>query len=317
VEREKRKRTCFVLSALGETHSPNRVLAETVTKEIIAPVARSLDYELIRVDRLSGRDDISHQIANELLIADIVIADLTSLNPNVMYEIGIRHAWGLPLIPIALEGTPVPFDLSQVQVVFYGSPSTASSKTAAQRKIRASIKKLAAARARESTFAEALYSVARRYEWDSVLEALKDSLEDFLLYLLDLKHELTYLGEFAEPEMVGEIAMAFRRGFTRLSDKIHIFRQIVTERDEMDPVARRLSDLLSKVNKALLQAEQFDQHLYETRLTKSNLLEIGRYLESNVEFTQILLKEIFRLSTKMYKEGKVIHNPPMSKAGPR
>lgn len=77
-----------------------------------------------------GRADdmFSHQNQNILKTviqgisnADIVIADLTTQNPNVYYELGIAHALNKPTIQIVQDLDEIPFDLRSYSVVIYST----------------------------------------------------------------------------------------------------------------------------------------------------------------------------------------------------
>ena len=59
--------------------------------------------------------------------ADLVIADLTDHNPNVLFELGIRIAVNKPVVLIKAQGPPQVFDLETIRVYQYDSrlwPST-------------------------------------------------------------------------------------------------------------------------------------------------------------------------------------------------
>ncbi len=74
--------------------------------------------------KVSFTGPISRQIVKYLASSDVVIADLTSTNPNVYFELGIRESLTeRPTILIARAGTQLPFDIHDQRVVFYEYPT--------------------------------------------------------------------------------------------------------------------------------------------------------------------------------------------------
>ncbi|PXW99392.1 hypothetical protein C7444_101222 [Sphaerotilus hippei] len=65
---------------------------DRVHKELLAPALARAGFEVFRADEELRAGDIRTDMFQELLIADLVVADLTIANPNVWYELGVRHA---------------------------------------------------------------------------------------------------------------------------------------------------------------------------------------------------------------------------------
>ena len=85
----------------------NRVYAE-----LIRPALESEGFEVFRADEEESAGDIRTDMFQELLLADVVVADLSIDNPNVWYELGVRHALrARGVIPIASRQGPMPFDV--------------------------------------------------------------------------------------------------------------------------------------------------------------------------------------------------------------
>ena len=69
------------------------------------------------------RGSIINNIINSLVTDDIVLADLTDHNPNVYWELGIRHSFTNGTILVAEEKTKFPFDISPIGVHRYKGQS--------------------------------------------------------------------------------------------------------------------------------------------------------------------------------------------------
>ncbi len=108
------KKECFVVSQIGDENSPERIHADWLFEEIIEPVTKKdfPDIVVTRADKMNTPGLIDAQIIDKLLNAELVIADLTGLNPNAFYEIGIRHLVQKPIVHMHLSGQNIPFDIS-------------------------------------------------------------------------------------------------------------------------------------------------------------------------------------------------------------
>src|SRR5688500_13869029 len=65
---------------------------DRVYNDFIKPVLRDEEFEVFRADEELRAGEIRTDMFQELLVADLVVADLTIDNPNVWYELGVRHA---------------------------------------------------------------------------------------------------------------------------------------------------------------------------------------------------------------------------------
>lgn len=109
----------FVACPIGPDDSEQRRRSDQLLKHIISPVAEDLNCQVTRADKIAEPGRITLQIATELGSSDVIIVDLTDLNPNVMYELGARQGLGRPYILMAAEGQALPFDLLDFRTIFY------------------------------------------------------------------------------------------------------------------------------------------------------------------------------------------------------
>jgi hypothetical protein len=123
------QRTCFVIGPIGnslaEVGSPERQTWEEslrVMAEVIEPACAHHGLTPVRVDSLARAGEITGQIFRRLRDDDIVIADLTGANPNVMYELGLRHTRDKLTVQIGEYGR-LPFDINTIRTIqFSQSP---------------------------------------------------------------------------------------------------------------------------------------------------------------------------------------------------
>nr|AWM02844.1 hypothetical protein CIT40_24320 [Bradyrhizobium amphicarpaeae] len=76
-------------------------------------------YKVLRADELPNPGSISHQIIKWLYDADLVVADLTGANPNVVYELAIRHSFNKTSIHLINQAETIPFDLKDERTIIF------------------------------------------------------------------------------------------------------------------------------------------------------------------------------------------------------
>lgn len=118
-------RTAFVIMPFvekGQSPRPAGFFKEVLTK-LITPAANQAGFAVETAEQ-DGSDVIQSTIINQLLKRDnLVIADLTDHNPNVLFELGIRIAKELPVALVKADGTGRIFDVDNMMRVLSYSPN--------------------------------------------------------------------------------------------------------------------------------------------------------------------------------------------------
>lgn len=118
------KKICFVAMGFGKKmdyRNSKEIDLDIIYKKVIKTLFADLqEYELIRADEISGSDIIDVSMYSLLLKADLVIADITTMNENAIYELGIRHALKpFSTIIMMQESEKIPFDLNHCRILTY------------------------------------------------------------------------------------------------------------------------------------------------------------------------------------------------------
>ncbi len=112
------KQIAFVIMPFVERDSAHESGFFTeVLRSLITPAARDAGF-IVRTANRHGSDVIQSTIINDLLAADLVIADLTEHNPNVLFELGVRMANDRPICLIKASGTGQIFDVDNMLRVY-------------------------------------------------------------------------------------------------------------------------------------------------------------------------------------------------------
>ncbi len=114
-----KSKTAFFITPLGSDNSEIRRATDGLISAVIEPALKNFDVMLMPPHKILNPGNITRQIVRYILDSDLVIANLTGLNANVMYELAIRHAKRKPVIVIAEIGTKLPFDIAAERTIFY------------------------------------------------------------------------------------------------------------------------------------------------------------------------------------------------------
>lgn len=113
------KKKCFVITPIGEEGSPIRRHINGIIRAAIRPALED-KYDVSAAHEHTATGSINNQVITAIYTADLVVANLTTLNPNVMYELAVRHALKKPVIMIMEKGDiKLPFDVINERTIFY------------------------------------------------------------------------------------------------------------------------------------------------------------------------------------------------------
>src|SRR5215831_18532414 len=144
------KPLCFVLMPFGQKPGAGGAVIDfdAVYGELIKPAVDAAGLTPLRADEEQGGGIIHKPMFERLILCDYAVADLTTANANVFYELGVRHAVkpATTMLLFAATGTRLPFDVAPLRTLMYrvgldGKPADAARDNARLTKLLAEIKK--------------------------------------------------------------------------------------------------------------------------------------------------------------------------------
>ncbi len=131
------KKICFVIMGYGKKTDPTLGKTFDLDKtyqNIIKPAVIAAGYECVRGDEVQESGLIDRSMYGLLIYSDLVIADITTFNPNAIYELGIRHA-AKPFSTIIMKEKDgnIPFDINHNKTFTYAHMGEDISATEAAR----------------------------------------------------------------------------------------------------------------------------------------------------------------------------------------
>src|SRR4051794_17251383 len=120
------EKTCFVIMPFGQKRDilsdgqTQEIDFDQIYRQIIRPTVERLKLQCTRSDEVSKSGLIHKDMIERILSSDLVVVDITTLNANVFYELGIRHTAQLSgTVLVHMANKPIPFNIGGMRVVEY------------------------------------------------------------------------------------------------------------------------------------------------------------------------------------------------------
>jgi hypothetical protein len=113
------QKVCFYITPIGAEGSEQRKHADLFMSSLVQPALDEIGLSVVRADQIGEPGMITSQIIEYLKRSKLAIADLSYLNPNVFYEVALRHALRLPVVQIIRKADKLPFDVNQARTLTF------------------------------------------------------------------------------------------------------------------------------------------------------------------------------------------------------
>lgn len=108
---------CFVIMPFSSSTTQTEEGWTEIFENFFVPAWNEFGVNCTRAQ--APRGSITKDIIEKLYSASIVFADLTDSNPNVMYELGVRHTFKKPSVMVKTKASSIPFDVNDYKVFEY------------------------------------------------------------------------------------------------------------------------------------------------------------------------------------------------------
>jgi hypothetical protein len=110
---------CFVIMPIADHDGYDKGHFTKVYEDIFKPACASAGFMAVRADEVKQTNLIHLDILQKLIDSPMAICDLSSRNPNVLFELGLRQAFDKPTVLVQEAGTPKIFDIAPLRYTEY------------------------------------------------------------------------------------------------------------------------------------------------------------------------------------------------------
>src|SRR5258708_7579306 len=113
------KPVCFIVMPISdpEGYEPNHF--QHVFQDLFVPACEKAGYQALRADQVRETNLIHLDVLQRIIDSPMVLCDLSSRNPNVLFELGLRQAFDKPVALVQEVGTPQIFDITPLRFANY------------------------------------------------------------------------------------------------------------------------------------------------------------------------------------------------------
>ena len=288
----RKNREIFLACPIGSENSDTREHADQILRHLIQDTLcrydEFQDVTVVRADKVGKPGKITTQIYRKITESDVVIADLTGLNPNVLYELGIRQAILKPYILIASKETDLPFDLKDSRTIFYdikNLDSIADAKNELKNHL------LEAFKGEVDQFDEDLFGPRQKYQKNRTRNELRDlRIMETLDSIIDAEKDLSFSVDDLSRRLsksINHMESLFTKGFGGAGSYLYIdgekeaFTALVaalsrakesirTTRFSPFAVCNRQKEFADMINRRVIGDDQYQPVQYFTRIVSAN-----------------------------------------------
>lgn len=270
------ERRCFIITPIGNENSDTYRKAKGVIESVIKPILQERGFEDIKPSyeiNISGM--INTQIINRIIEDDLVIANLTGNNPNVMYELCLRHVVAKPIIHICENGTILPFDIKDNRTIFYTNDMLGVEELKA-----AMMKYIDEIVYDEEYVDNPIYTA---YRFGRLLKETQGTeTNEILKILVDISGKLSEMETIKQEPVIWELNRY--KGINFIGDSIYTndqFREDVKKIDE-----NKVKNLLSRHGKMKIH-----EMAKELNISSKTLVRTGQIIGLNIQVAQEIVTE--------------------------
>lgn len=119
ISEKDQKPSCFVIMPIADPDAYNKGHFLRVYEDIFKPACERVGFVPVRADEVKQTNLIHLDILQKLIESPMAICDLSSRNPNVLFELGLRQAFDKPTVLVQEVGTPKIFDIAPLRYTEY------------------------------------------------------------------------------------------------------------------------------------------------------------------------------------------------------